>query len=59
MNTGTTDQLQAEFHEVKGKVKEKARPIVGNPDIEAEGQAETSPARSKRKSDRSKQSWKS
>ena len=40
MNTSTQDQLEGKFHEVKGKVKETAGQVVGNPDLESEGQAE-------------------
>ena len=40
MNSSTKDQVEGKFHEVKGKVKEKAGQIVNNPDLEAEGTSE-------------------
>jgi uncharacterized protein YjbJ (UPF0337 family) len=40
MKTSTQDQVEGKFHEVKGKVKEKAGKAAGNPDLEAEGQDE-------------------
>jgi uncharacterized protein YjbJ (UPF0337 family) len=40
MSSSTTDQVNGKLHELKGKVKEKAGQVVGNPDLEAEGQNE-------------------
>ena len=40
MNNSTTDQVQGKFHELKGKVKEKAGQVAGNPDLTADGQGE-------------------
>jgi uncharacterized protein YjbJ (UPF0337 family) len=40
MKSSTTDQVKGDLHEVKGKVKEKVGQVVGNPDLEAEGQNE-------------------
>jgi len=40
MTPGTKDQIEGAFHEVKGKVKEKAGHAVNKPELEAEGQAE-------------------
>ena len=40
MSPSTKDQIEGKFHELKGKVKEKAGQAVGNPDVEAEGQSE-------------------
>jgi uncharacterized protein YjbJ (UPF0337 family) len=40
MNPSTKDQIEGEFHEVKGKVKEAAGHAVNNPDLESEGQVE-------------------
>jgi uncharacterized protein YjbJ (UPF0337 family) len=40
MNSSAKDKIQGTFHEVKGKVKEKAGQAAGNPDTESEGQAE-------------------
>jgi len=40
MSSSTTDQVKGDVHEVKGKVKEKVGQIIGNPDLEAEGQDE-------------------
>jgi uncharacterized protein YjbJ (UPF0337 family) len=40
MKTSTKDRIQGKIHEVKGKVKEKAGQVIGNPDVESEGQAE-------------------
>jgi uncharacterized protein YjbJ (UPF0337 family) len=36
----TNDQLAGAAHEVKGKIKETAGRVTGNPDLEAEGTAE-------------------
>jgi uncharacterized protein YjbJ (UPF0337 family) len=38
MKQSTTDKASGEFHEVKGKVKEKVGQATNNPDLEAEGQ---------------------
>jgi uncharacterized protein YjbJ (UPF0337 family) len=40
MKPSTNDQIEGTLHEVKGKVKQAAGQVVGNPDLEAEGQAE-------------------
>jgi uncharacterized protein YjbJ (UPF0337 family) len=40
MKQSTEDNAIGTFHEVKGKVKEKAGQVTNNPDLEAEGQAE-------------------
>lgn len=40
MKPSTKDQAEGKFHEVKGKVKEKAGHLTNNPDLEADGTAE-------------------
>ena len=40
MNPSTNDQIKGKFHEVKGKVKEAAGQVTGNPDLEAHGKGE-------------------
>jgi len=40
MNQSTNDQIEGNFHEVKGKVKETAGQIANNPDLESEGKVE-------------------
>jgi uncharacterized protein YjbJ (UPF0337 family) len=40
MNSSTKDQIEGKFHELKGKVKQKAGHAAGNPDLESEGQSE-------------------
>jgi uncharacterized protein YjbJ (UPF0337 family) len=40
MKPSTNDQAEGKFHEVKGKVKEKAGQVTNNPNLEAEGQDE-------------------
>jgi uncharacterized protein YjbJ (UPF0337 family) len=40
MNPSTNDQVEGKFHEAKGKVKEVVGHLAGNPDLEANGQAE-------------------
>lgn len=40
MNSSTNDQIEGKFHEVKGKIKETAGHVAGDPDLESEGQAE-------------------
>jgi uncharacterized protein YjbJ (UPF0337 family) len=40
MKPSTNDQIEGTLHELKGKVKEKAGQVTGNPDLETEGQGE-------------------
>jgi uncharacterized protein YjbJ (UPF0337 family) len=40
MKSGTRDEAEGKWHQVKGKVKEIAGKAVGKRDLEAEGQAE-------------------
>jgi uncharacterized protein YjbJ (UPF0337 family) len=40
MKTSTTDQVKGELHELKGKVKEKAGQVTGDPDLTVDGQNE-------------------
>ena len=40
MKPSTTDQIQGNVHEIKGKVKEKVGQATNNPDLVAEGQNE-------------------
>jgi uncharacterized protein YjbJ (UPF0337 family) len=40
MNPSTRDEIKGNFHETKGKVKEKTGQAMNNPDLEAEGKAE-------------------
>jgi uncharacterized protein YjbJ (UPF0337 family) len=40
MKSGTKDQAEGAFHELKGKVKEVAGKLSDNPDLEAEGTGE-------------------
>jgi len=40
MKPSTKDKAQGKFHELKGKVKEKAGRAANNPNLEAEGQGE-------------------
>jgi uncharacterized protein YjbJ (UPF0337 family) len=40
MKSGTKDQAEGTFHEVKGKVKEIAGKLTDNPKLEAEGTGE-------------------
>jgi uncharacterized protein YjbJ (UPF0337 family) len=40
MISGGADQTEGKFHELKGALREKAGRLIGNPDLEAEGQAE-------------------
>ena len=40
MKDSTKDKVQGAAHEAKGAVKEKIGHATGNPDLEAEGQAE-------------------
>ena len=40
MKPSTRDEIEGKFHDVKGKVKEKAGQLANAPDLEAEGQAE-------------------
>jgi uncharacterized protein YjbJ (UPF0337 family) len=40
MKPSTKDKAEGKFHEMKGKVKEKAGQLTNNPDLEAEGTVE-------------------
>ena len=40
MNSSTKDKIEGKFHELKGKAKQKAGQVAGNPNVESEGQAE-------------------
>jgi uncharacterized protein YjbJ (UPF0337 family) len=40
MKDSTKDQVEGKFHEIKGKVKEKAGIATNNPDLADEGTAE-------------------
>jgi uncharacterized protein YjbJ (UPF0337 family) len=40
MNSSTKDKVEGKFHELKGKAKQKAGQVVGNPKVESEGQSE-------------------
>jgi uncharacterized protein YjbJ (UPF0337 family) len=40
MSPSSKDQIEGKFHEIKGKVKEKAGQATNNPDLETEGAAE-------------------
>lgn len=40
MKTGTKDEIQGAFHELKGKAKEKVGEITNNPSLTAKGEAE-------------------
>ena len=40
MKSSTRDQAEGTFHELKGKVKETAGKLSGNPKLEAEGTGE-------------------
>jgi uncharacterized protein YjbJ (UPF0337 family) len=40
MKRSKKDQIKGQFHEVKGKVKEKAGQVINNPDLESEGHSE-------------------
>lgn len=41
MDESTQDKAEGKFHELKGKVKEKAGRATNDPDLESEGQTET------------------
>ena len=45
----TRDEIKSKFHNLKGKVKEKAGQLTSDPDLEAEGQAEMKAGRTQRK----------
>jgi uncharacterized protein YjbJ (UPF0337 family) len=40
MSSSTKDRIEGGFHEVKGKVKQKAGQAINNPDLESEGKSE-------------------
>ena len=41
MKPSSKDKAEGKFHEMKGKVKEKAGQLTNNPSLEAEGIMET------------------
>jgi uncharacterized protein YjbJ (UPF0337 family) len=40
MKPSTKDKAEGKFHEIKGKVKQKAGQLMNNPRLEAEGKDE-------------------
>jgi uncharacterized protein YjbJ (UPF0337 family) len=40
MNPSTKAEIKGNFHELKGKVKEKAAQVTNNPNLQADGRAE-------------------
>jgi uncharacterized protein YjbJ (UPF0337 family) len=40
MSESTKDRVKGKFHEVKGKVKQKAGQATNNPDLESKGKSE-------------------
>jgi uncharacterized protein YjbJ (UPF0337 family) len=40
MSTGTKNQIDGKFHEVKGRIKEKVGQATNNPNLEDEGTVE-------------------
>jgi uncharacterized protein YjbJ (UPF0337 family) len=40
MRPSTKDNAEGKFHQIKGKVKEKAGQLTNNPDLETEGTVE-------------------
>lgn len=40
MKSSTKDQIKGKFHEMKGKVKEKAGQVINDPDLESDGKSE-------------------
>ncbi|MEO7648877.1 MAG: CsbD family protein [Bryobacteraceae bacterium] len=40
MNNSTTDKIEGNLHEAKGKVKETVGQVINDSDLEAEGKAE-------------------
>lgn len=40
MKNSTKDEIEGKFREVKGSFKKKTGEIIGNPELEAEGQIE-------------------
>ena len=54
MNPSTKDEIKGTVHEVKGKIKETAGKVTNNPNLQAEGNAEKTPVKLRKRSDRSK-----
>ena len=40
MKQSTSDQIEGNVHALKGQAKQKVGEVIGNPDLEAEGQKE-------------------
>ena len=40
MSSSTKNRVEGKFHELKGKVKQKAGRAINNPDLESEGKSE-------------------
>ena len=49
MKSSMTDKVEGAGREIKGKVKETAGQMVGNPDLEARGEAEKLGGKAQRK----------
>ena len=49
MKRSTKDKAKGKFHEIKGKVKEKAGQLTNNPNLEAEGKVEKSTGKVQKK----------
>ena len=49
MKPSTKDQAEGKYHEVKGKIKEKAGKAAGNPNLQGEGQDEKTAGRFQKK----------
>ncbi len=49
MKPSTNDQAAGKLHEAKGKVKQVAGQLVGNPDLEAAGLAENLTGKAQKK----------
>ncbi len=56
MKSGTRDEAEGKWHQVKGKIKEIAGKVSMNPDLEAEGKEETKTGHVQKKSVRSRRS---
>ena len=49
MKSSSKDEIKGNFHEVRGKVKEKVGQVTNNPELEAEGKAEHNAGKTKKK----------
>ena len=57
MKSSTRDKAEGKFHQMKGKIKEVAGDLTGNPKLESEGAGEKMVGRAQEKMGEVKKVW--